>query len=252
MGRRKALSLMIFAATTFFSGCLYAQNHDMGHSTKDVVFKEGKLIEVAFLSVKPGKHKNLKEHYFKKVMPIAQEYGMKPLAKMKVNYAYSEFIKPQIIGFFEWESEERHQAFLKDPRFLKIKPIRDSALSFLRLGYFSVDNDTSVTFASGDLMEVYAMWLNPDNAHRMRTYFENVTPLITGEGSRYDVRFPLALTSVPYGDDTYQPQSFGVALWKSKASNAQFFQSAEYRKIKHDKEAALDRLDVWQGKIVIK
>ncbi len=217
----------------------------------EVEFKKDKLIEVAFLSVDPSKQKQLQDEYFKKVMPIAKEYGMKPLAKMGVKYAYSEFVNPQMIGFFEWESKEKHQAFLKDPRFLAIKPIRDDALTFLRLGYFQVDKDTRTTFASGKLMEVYAMWLHAESAHRMQTYFKNVTPLITGENNRYAVEFPLALKSVNYGSDTYQPQMFGVAIWKSKESNTRFFESKAYKKIKADKEAAIDRLDVWQGEILI-
>jgi uncharacterized protein (DUF1330 family) len=184
-------------------------------------------------------------------MPIAKEYGMKPLAKMGVKYSYSEFINPQMVGFFEWESKEKHKAFLKDPRFLKIKPIRDEALSFLRLGYFTVAEDTIVKFKTGELMEIYAMWLNPNEAHRMQTYFKNVTPLITGKRNKYDVKFPLALNAVSYGSDTYQPQVFGVALWKSKASNTTFFSSNAYQKIKEDKEAAINRLDVWQGEIII-
>jgi len=244
--------LMIWGILSLCAIRLEAQTHGGGANGAVMVnFKAGTLIEVAFLSVNPEKQQQLKENYFKKVMPIAKEYGMKPLAKVQVQYTYSEFTKPQIIGFFEWESQAQHQAFLKDPRFLRIKPIRDNALDFLRLGYFEVEKDTEVTFMSEQLVEVYAMWFNPQNAHRMQTYFKNVTPLITGKGNRYDVKFALNLKSVPYGDDTYQPESFGVALWKSKASNDHFFNSAGYKKVKHDKEAALSRIDVWHGKIVI-
>ena len=174
----------------------------------DITFKKGRLIEVAFLSVKPDKQNQLQEEYFKKVMPFAAEYGLKPLGSVKVNYAYSEFVKPQTIGFFEWPNAERRQAFQKDQRFLAIKPLRDNALSFLRVGYFEVDEDTQVTFESGKLIEIYSMWLDPQNAHRMQTYFQNVMPLITGEGNKYDVKFPLSLKSVDYGFDTYKPQSF--------------------------------------------
>lgn len=217
----------------------------------EVTFKKDKLIEVAFLSIDANKQQQLNEEYFKKVMPIAKEYGMRPLAQMGVQYSYSEVVNPQMVGFFEWESIAQHEAFLKDSRFLKIKPVRDDALTYLKMGYFTVESDTKVTFKTGELMEIYAMWLKPSEAHRMQTYFENVTPLITGEGNEYDVKFPLALKSQNYGSDTYQPQSFGIALWKNKASNTQFFTSKAYDDIKADKEAAIARLDVWQGEIII-
>ncbi len=256
MTRSSIIGLTVFMAAISFGGCGHAQPPHKEVQSKnvasiDVHFKKDKLIEVAFVSVKPGKQQQLMESYFKRVMPIAREYGMRPLARMNVQYTYSEFTKPHMIGFFEWESEGARRAFSEDPRFLEIKPIRDDALSSLRIGYFVVDEDTEVTFTSGQFMEVFAFWLNPDTAHRMQTYFDNVTPLITGTGNPYDVRFPLSLHSIPFGHDTYQPETFGVALWKSKESNDQFFGSAAYNTIKHDKEAAISRLDVWQGEIII-
>ncbi|TYA71531.1 DUF1330 domain-containing protein [Seonamhaeicola marinus] len=249
MSKSKLILPFIFLITLGSTKHVIAQN-----STKksiNVLFKKNKIIEVAFLSINPQKKQQLAEEYFKKVMPIAKEYGMKPLAKIKIDYAYSEFVKPQILGFFEWESEQQHQAFLKDPRFQKIKPIRDDALDFLRLGYFKIEKNTTVKFDSGKLIEIFALWLNPEEAHRMQTYFKNVKPLIAGANTKYDVQFPIKLKPLDYGYDTYKPQSFGIAIWKSKDSNSQFFESSEYKKIKHDKEAALGRLDVWQGHIII-
>ena len=247
----RKLGFFILLFTAALLGSSYSQAQSNIGASVDVLFKKDKLIEVAFLSVKPDKQKALQESYFKRVFPIAQEYGLKPLARIQVENAYSEFVQPQMIGFFEWESEAKHQAFLKDPRFLKIKPIRDEALSFLRLGYFKVEQDTQVSFPTGKLIEVYAFWLDKQQGHRMQTYFKNVTPLITGANTEYDVQFPLSLQALNYGNDTYQPQVFGVAVWKSKESNVKFFSSKAYAKIKHDKDAALSRLDVWHGKIIV-
>lgn len=244
-------SLLILVVTISSMAMTKNKNVESKLKSIEVTFKKDKLIEVAFLSVDQSKKQQLQEEYFKKVMPIAKEYGMKPLAKMGVQYSYSEFVNPQMVGFFEWESKAQHKAFLKDPRLLKIKPIRDDALTFLRLGYFTVEQDTKVTFTSGELMEVYAMWLNPSETHRMQTYFKNVMPLITGKGNKYAVKFPLALKSQSYGNDTYQPEVFGIALWKNKKSSTQFFKSKAYKKIKGDKEAAIARSDVWQGEIII-
>jgi len=246
MKKRTILLLTVLSLSSW----LFSQE---GNNRKSITtqFKKDKLIEVAFLSVKPDKQKQLQESYFKQVFPIAQEYGLKPLAKIGVQYTYSEYVQAQTIGFFEWESKEKHAAFLKDPRFLKLKPIRDESLSFLRLGYFNVEEDTEVTFTSGQLVEIYSLWLSQDEGHRMQTYFRNVTPLITGSNNKYDVKFPLTLKSLDYGDDTYKPHSFGIALWKSKKSNSEFFQSEEYKKIKHDKDAAISKLDLWQGEIII-
>lgn len=49
-----------------------------------VDFRQGKLIEVALLSVEPGKEEQLTSEYFAQVMPITAEYGMRPLATLAV------------------------------------------------------------------------------------------------------------------------------------------------------------------------
>ena len=94
-----------------------------------VNFKAGKLIEVAFLSVKSGKEDQLNAEYFAKVMPIAGEYGMRPLVTFGVTDVAEGNTYVQMVGFFEWLSMAVRKKFSRDKRFLAIKPIRDNALS---------------------------------------------------------------------------------------------------------------------------
>ncbi|MBL4708818.1 MAG: DUF1330 domain-containing protein [Flavobacteriales bacterium] len=216
--------------------------------TNEVLFKKGKLIEVAFLSIKEGMGKQLKEDYFPKVMPIVTEYGGKALMKIGVQNNYSEEIKAQVVVFFEWPSVARKEAFDKDPRYLKVKKIRDAALSYLKQSYFEVEKDSPVKLDGTKFYEVYGMSMNKKNGHLMNKYFEKAGPIVTKE---YDVEFALALKPVKVkGGDYYVPQTFGLAIWPSAEANAQFFNSSEYQAIKHYKEAALERIDVWQGAVV--
>jgi len=211
-------------------------------SVKEVIFKKGKLIEVAYLSIKEGMGKQLKEEYFPKVMPIVTEYGGKPLMKIWVKKNYSEDIKAQIVVFFEWPSAAKKEAFDKDPRFLKVKKIRDAALSSLKLSYFKVEKDSPVKLDENKFYEVYGMSINNEKEHLMQTYFEKAGPIVMHD---YHVEFALSLSPVHVaGGDHYVPQTLGLAIWPSAESNATFFGSKEYAKIKHYKEEALERIDV--------
>jgi len=219
-------------------------------AVKEVIFKKGKLLEIAFLSVKEGMAKQLKEDYFPKVMPIVTEYGGKPLMKIGVKNNYSKDIKAQIVVFFEWPSAEKKEAFDKDPRFLKVKKIRDAALSSLKLSYFKVEKDSPVKLDENKFYEVYGMSINNEKEHLMQTYFEKAGPIVMHD---YHVEFALSLSPVHVaGGDHYVPQTLGLAIWPSAESNATFFGSKEYAKIKHYKEEALERIDVWQGAVMLK
>jgi len=111
---------MVFAMSSFVGSKSSNENSSielekaLETKTQEVTFKKGKLIEVAFLSVKEGMGKQLKEDYFPKVMPIVKEYGGKSLMKIGVKNNYSKEIKAQMIVFFEWPSAEKKEAFEKD------------------------------------------------------------------------------------------------------------------------------------------
>ena len=218
----------------------------------EIIFKEGKLIEVAFLSVKEGKEKQLNEDYFPKVMPIVTEYGGRPLMKVGVEHVWSQHIKPQMVVFFEWPSAGQKEAFEKDPRFIAVKGLRDDALSFLKLSFFEVEKDMTVQLDGTKFYEVYGMSMNQEKGHLMQKYFEKAGPLCTNE---YDVDFALSMSPVKVnisGHNNYAPQTFGLAIWPSAEANANYFASEEYAKIKHYKEDALKQMDAWQGSVILK
>ena len=213
----------------------------------EVNFKAGKLIEVAFLSVKPGKENQLNAEYFAKVMPIAAEYGMRPLATFGVTDVAEGNTHVQMVSFFEWPSIEVRKKFSRDKRFLAIKPIRDNALSYLQYGYFKVEKDVATTFSADRYYEIYAMWMNPKYGQRMQDYFGQVGPV----AGQYGAKFPLSLK--PYGvkDGDYHPHSIGIAEWPSKIKNEAFFGTTAFKNARHLRDAAVDRLDVLHAKVMV-
>lgn len=210
-----------------------------------VDFQRDKLIEVALLSVEPGKEEQLNE-YFAQVMPIAAEYGMRPLATLAVQTVPVGELRPQMIGFFEWPSIEQRTAFEGDPRFRRIKGIRDDSLSFLTFGYFKVESDTTVTFQADRLYEVYSLWIDPENADQLQTYFEQVGATAGELGAR----FPLSLSPITSSLDDYRPDSLGIAEWPDEEAYRSFFDSDVFKRSSHLREAALDAFHVFHARII--
>ena len=126
----------------------YAENQ-----TTKIKFLKGKVIELAFASVKKGKEKQLFGDYFSKVLPIAAKYGGKPLGVMLnvINVpkqgGLEPLVKPNLIGVFEWPSVDMFLALHDDPDFKAAVPIREDALSYSNPGnFYTVDKDVIVTF----------------------------------------------------------------------------------------------------------
>ncbi len=93
-----------------------------------VSLKEGDIVELAALWIKPGKAEQLSE-YFGQAMPVAMKYGVKPLSPFQPIGTYAGDFMPQMMALNQWPSMQAFQRFVKDPQLGKMVAKRDDALS---------------------------------------------------------------------------------------------------------------------------
>lgn len=219
--------------------------------TLDVTFSQGKLIEVGLYSIKDGMEAQVKEDYFPKVMPIAMEYGLKPIASFSVEERVYGGSPAQAIGFFEWPSLEAKRNFDADPRYLELRNIRNEALDFLTLGYFEAEETQNVTFRSDRTYDFAAMWLDPNNQEKLGEYFEKVAPVAEEEYGF--VPHLVSLKPLEAHDKTYHPHMVGMSEWPTEESLSNFFENEKvYQKNVHLRDEAVAYMDVFLLKPVIK
>jgi len=138
----------------------------------NILFKSGKVIEIAYASIAGGKEAQLNEEYFAKIIPIAAEYGGKMLGSLGVTAVTDGEMYPQMIAIFEWPEIAARDRLLADKRAKKLFPIRDEALTFLKLAYFTVDEDVTVTFREDKTYEFFNAWLTPEAETALPEYFK--------------------------------------------------------------------------------
>jgi len=222
---------------------------------KTVTFEAGKVIELAYATVKPGKEKQVFGEYFPKAGPIVKEYGGKSLAIMNITDVPAGDINAQIVGFFEWPSVEAFLAFHEDPRYQAIKPLRDDGLSYLNNGnFFTVAEDTTYTFHEDRDYEVWAAWIKPDGGSKVGEYLKQIKPALHEYGHRNVVSLqPVSLTSAVKAqvvaacnkdDHDFEPHAVGLAEWPSIGAFNDFLRTDVYKNAKHLKDEALDRFNM--------
>ncbi len=114
--------------------------------TQVVEFKKGTVIELSFATIKNGMESQLFNDYFPQVMPIVTEIGGQSLGSFKIRNTTDRSV-PKMCALFQWPSIECFQKLHDDTRFLAIKSIRDSALSYFVNGiFFTVKEDTKISF----------------------------------------------------------------------------------------------------------
>jgi len=162
--------------------------------TVEIKFDSGKATELSFATVKEGMEQQLFQDYFPKVGPIVADLGGKPLGSFTVQAATSKIGEPKMGAFFQWPDIEGYKKLHNDPRFLKVRPIRDETLSFFSNGhFFSAEADDTIIFTEGQDYALVAEWTSGD----LVKITDNM-PLIT-------------LKSIM--DGAYAPSKLHICLW---------------------------------------
>ena len=171
MKKLKTVKAALFALAISFGMTSYANNSDKelkndnekGTVVTDddivkeatILFKAGKVIEIAYATVEGGKEAKLGKEYFSKILPIAAKYGGKMLGSLQVTAVVDGGVTPQMIAIFEWPNIEARDKLLADRQAKKLFPIRDAILTSIKLAYYTVDQDTPVTFKEDKTYEFF-------------------------------------------------------------------------------------------------
>ena len=146
---------------------------------------------------------------------------------------------------------------MQDVRYQKIKPIRDAALSFLKIGYYKVGKDTTIRFKENKVYEFFGAWLapSPTSKDKLDEYFKVSGPI----KKRYGRPEPIfktmldAFKDAPKGDEVYSPQMAGIVEWDKSED---FFILLENNDFKKDAkplfDASIARIDLLHTQIMIK
>jgi len=191
-------------------------NSDRALQETTLTLKKGKVIEIAYASIKEGKMNDLQEKYFPKAGPIVAEYGGKNLAMFKVTAKTGgEMKQPHIIGIFEWPSLEAMELLHKDPRMKPLGKIRDGSMSYFRQGFYTVKKDTPIIFRSDKTYEFFTAWLSPNSEATLKKYFKVSEPMKKRHGPPIFKASLSPLDKVPNKKHILKPHMAGIVEWPS-------------------------------------
>ena len=210
-----------------------------------LTFNRDRMIEVAFLKVKPGQEARLSKEYFPKVIPIAKEYGIRPLMTFRVSKVdHGPRDKVGLWGFFEWPSVARKAEFEKDPRFAKLRAFRDSLLvEPPKQIYTRVQKTITAEVDKAAAYEAAVVWTNPHREARLKDYFAAAGPFIQKKGVKFIGQFEVIgqPEDPKYRFDSL-PNRFLFIQWPNWEVKNEWFSSEEFAQAGHHRALALDRL----------
>ena len=242
------LVIVTLSQTVLAQGRQHAQTQPEVRQTQ-ITFRQGKLIEAAFIKITPGMESQLNEEYFSKVMPLAMEFGMKPLGLFKVTRVEMGDDDAGMWGFFEWPSLETKELFDADPRFIKLRAIRDSLLDSAKMIYLNVAETTTVTIREDRLYEFFGGWINRHNGSHLQQYFEVAGPWVANHGVVFLAQFSIVGSPEGY---QFLPDVVGFIEWPNSSVKQAWFDSQEFKTVGYHRALAVDRLYVIESKFIFR
>ena len=210
-----------------------------------IAFRADRLTEVAIFRVRSGLENVLRDAYFARIMPVAQEYGAKPLGSFSIETVQHGTGNPTTYAFFEWPDLDAKHRFERDPRFVDLRRLRNGLLEELRLVYLRAKADATVELVPGHVYEIFGAWLNRKDAERMNEYFSVAAPFVAERGAKFPAEFDV----VGGPDPAFVPHAFGFIDWPSRAAKDAWFGSEEFRRVGWKRAVAVDRLFVLEGRV---
>ncbi|MBL4709926.1 MAG: hypothetical protein JKY48_15950 [Flavobacteriales bacterium] len=209
----------------------------------DILFKEGKVIEIAYASIEGGKEVQLNRDYFAKILPLAAKYEGKMLGSLEVTAITDGEIHPQLIAIFEWPNIEARDKLLADSEAQKLFPIRDAALTSIKLAYFKVEEDVKVTFREDKTYEFFNAWLTPKSKTALPEYFKQSAEVKKKYGPPVFVASLKPINNLPSADYLLQPDMSGIVEWGSTSDYYGLIADPEFKKAAPLLEKSVKRLD---------
>jgi len=171
--------------------------------TLQLIFKSKLKLEFAFGKVTQGKEMQLYGEYFPAITPLIADYASQQVGTFSVISSNSQGIASEMGAFTQWSSLESYQGFYSDPRFIKVKPLRDDSLDLLSDGHFFKSQDKVIEINTDT---DYAIVISTDES-------TDIKSLLT---------LPLESESP---QQTYSGKSLTLALWNENTDK--LLQTAE-------------------------
>ena len=161
-------------------------------------------------------------------------------------------VNPQMIAIFEWQKTSDREKLLKDKEALKLFPVRDDAITSLKLAYYTVDEDVTISFRSDKTYEFFNAWLTPKSETSLPKYFElSSKPKEKYGPPKFLVNlkpYVEYLKGEPYMLD---PHMAGIVEWNNVAAFYGLQADPEFKKTTYLLDESVSRLDMIQAKVNI-
>lgn len=206
----------------------------------EITFHDSRICELACQWVRPDGGPKLIE-YFQQVFPVAQRYGVEAKVRLVPETSLVGEFKPDVIAMVEWPRLESFDAFMDDPDYRRLCPMRDAALDRLVVTHARSVASVSVLFSGDRMYELAGLWVRPDGGReRLIDYLGKAMPVAREYGAK--ALLELAPLRSAWGD--FMPTRVHLTEWPDGHAFERFSADKRVAEVRPLRDSALSKLTI--------
>ncbi|MFK7887731.1 MAG: DUF1330 domain-containing protein [Gammaproteobacteria bacterium] len=153
----------------------------------------GEILSVVSVAPAPGERaKQVRQDYLSEALPLAGQFGLRPLGALPVTAVPVGKFKPGAVSFFAWPGAAEATALASHPSWPPIKAKRPVGWSELRIHDVVVEQPVSLRFDPRKTYTMATAWINPERPEDYDRYLSNIADTVAEIGGRFilDMREP--------------------------------------------------------------
>ncbi len=197
------------------------------------------IVEAAFFRIDPKHQAEINQRYLNKVLPLTQEFGMKPLGLFAITQVANGPDDATLWGLFQWPDLAARKRFETDARFLELRAIRDELMDSFKIVHLRPKKALTLTFHEGHIYEFTGLWMNRTHGNHMDDYLAATRPFGQEHGVRLIDAFDVVGTSERY---PFHPERVFIIDWPSEDTKSAWIASQGFQTAGWNRALAIDQL----------
>lgn len=195
--------------------------------TSSIALKQGQVLQLIAPQSREGAQE-ARNAYYRDVLPLAESFGFRRLAQLKVERKVVGNSDPGAFILFSWPSESAARAFYTRPELPRFVARRPEGWSELQIFDDVVEQDTTISIDPAKDYSVVLAWFNPENPGDYERYLKGIEPAVTRAGGRfiYKMRQPTLESNVA---GPVPPDQITFVEWDAPDGFADLQKTSEYQ-----------------------
>ena len=184
----------------------------------------------------------LRNQYYQKAIPLAQQYGFKNHGQLVVTETIVGDFSPGAYVIGSWPSLNAFDEFANLPEWPTLKTLRIEAWDELKLFNAEINAPLSLSFREDKFYTVVFAWSNPQRPNDYTSYLAGIEPALNRVGGRFMLKIKHP-TMESHDASAEAPNQITFVEWNTKNGFATLQQQEDYKRFTGLRDSGLEKIE---------